>query len=323
MVETNQLIRQNSISQVNWTNYVFSAHYTFMKYLCMRSIPRRTRAYIWFKMNYNETTKGDEPFIWWKRVQRLKQFLYKLIQKQRTNSFEQIQRNNAEDLLGMPIDPETCLYLYQDGVESRYSLDDIIGILQMSLEQKEEFTPKPRIPCDPYTNKEWSIPILYKVQGWLRKQKVNIANIPLSILMWIKTPYVVQNIFTSKSQPYLLTEYLHLRTKYAFMQEITEDRDAILSEMQDIAETLGIRLENVDWISLSSMNFTRFKMIWESFLSYWYHPCSEWTPLSTVDDRNINWKLSFIDHCKQSKCWNNLYGRKMYRIRRKRRIGLR
>jgi hypothetical protein len=89
-------------------------------------------------------------------------------------------------------------------------LEDIIGIIQSSLESRDEFSPIYGIPKHPYTNTEWTVGEMYKIQGWLRKVSIQPNAVPLSVIIWIKTPYVVQTIATKNSKPYILHEYLNI-----------------------------------------------------------------------------------------------------------------
>jgi len=45
----------------------------------------------------------------------------------------------------------------------RYTVDDLVGLLKMYLEKRDQFTTTPVIPKHPYTNKEWSMGDMHAV----------------------------------------------------------------------------------------------------------------------------------------------------------------
>jgi hypothetical protein len=109
-----------------------------------------------------------------------------------------------------------------------------------------------------------------------------------------------------------------------------EDLDTVLTEVKGMCESIQIPVESVDWDSMSSMSKDRFALIFRPLLMYWLHPMSEWLEGSIErDDRMRNWKCILVDYFKAAGCWLGVEGRqrsrrrRLMRIRRRHRIGLR
>jgi len=84
--------------------------------------------------------------------------------KLRGRNRDDTQLINDCDLMGDEITPDTnVLTLRTKNGIIRYTVDDLVGLLKMYLEQREEFTATPVLPKHPYTNKEWSLGDMYAV----------------------------------------------------------------------------------------------------------------------------------------------------------------
>jgi hypothetical protein len=69
------MIREESISQSEWVDYVFSPGKLLSEQLLHKNIMRRRRAYLWYLQN--ETNEWMECGLrWYKRIQNLKWFLW-------------------------------------------------------------------------------------------------------------------------------------------------------------------------------------------------------------------------------------------------------
>lgn len=266
----------------------------------------------------------DETSIemeWFRRVQSLKWFAKCLSYRARTRQNANTLLNE-EDLMGEPWDEEVSyIALQQTQGVIRYSLTDIVGMIQSSLESREEFSVVHSVPTHPYTNQPWSLGELYMVQGWLRQQNVQIRNVPLVVCVWIRTPYVIQTLSTENSSPYFMNEYQAMKAKYNYMESST-DRDSDMMELRFVARSLGIRMHHIQWVELELLPVKVWNTIIRPFLLFWKHPLSEWIVEHErrVDVRTIQWKKDLVDRLITVGCYS--INRNRQRIfRRKHRIG--
>lgn len=298
------VVRQASISGSDWIDYIFTKSYTLVKWLTSQDLLQRRRGYIW----HLYTEQPDAICVdWFNRIQKFKWFLWRWQNRKR----RVLQRNesyiNSVDLLGEPINDATSLSLCMNGKKYRYSLQDVIGIMKMTLETRVEFSSEPKqYPMDPYTNQTWKLPILYKVSGWIRKQNCTIRELPLSVCMWSQIPYLTMYHTMTHSSPYLISEHLSLQAKYAYIQDAIEDVDVYVQELKIISETVNIPYHRVNWQRVYELDSETIERIWRPFILTWYHPHSEW--YGDMDDRDIRsreWKSRMMRLYRVCGCWND------------------
>lgn len=271
-------------------------------------------------MQYFYTDLNQIERQWFERTQRIKWLVWSYQYRRRLQEQRFITAGNECDLMGEPLD--VCLELQAN----RYSAQDLIGILQMSLEKREEFSSTPRcIPIDPYTNQPWTIPILYKIQGWLRKQSLPIQSVPLSVYMWLQTPYVSNTLFTEQTKPYFLHTYLDMKAIYNYNRDQSVTHDHNLIQLQTICNTVGIPLSAVDWNHLlHRLDEDTWKQAWVTMVLQWNHPSDEWISSEPLlDYKVIEWKDTLRNLFQVCQCWIRPTGiGRVYRRRRRLRIGM-
>ena len=326
------LVQQDSISQIDWIDYIFTSSQKIVRCLTTADIVGRRRGYLWYKMKVEQQSEDltiesialQTEMQWYQNVQRIKWFIWKL----RGRCRDDTQLINDCDLMGDEITADTnVLTLTTKNGIIRYTVDDLVGLLKMYLEKRDQFTTTPVIPKHPYTNKEWSMGDMHAVQGWLRRQTIPMSMMQMSVFIWLKTPYVVQTLFDGNSIPYLQGIYGKFHSIYSFNLE-DSDRDTQLVYFSNLVRRVGINPDDIDWTELNYLEDD----VWESnimpLVHLWQNPLSKWLVQNRQmrDHRESNWRRDIMERLKALNCLIYLDNRRTFVRRsrnRRRRIELR
>ena len=309
---------------MDWVDYIFTSSQKIVRCLTSADIIGRRRGYIWYKMKSETVSDAlsleqlalQTEMYWYQNVQRIKWFMWKIRGRNQQTS----QVINTCDLMGEEITDDTnILSLTTSGGIIRYTVDDLVGLLKMYLEKREEFTATPVLPKHPYTNQEWNLGELYAVQGWLRRQSIPLSQMQMSVFMWLKTPYVVQTLFDGNSYPYLIGMYGKLNAIYRYNLE-NSDRDNQLVYFIQLLRRVGIDSMDVDWDELNNLE----DVVWQSqimpLVYLWQNPLSKWVVQnrSARDSRMSNWKRDIMERLQSLNCLTFQQVQRRIFIRRRR-----
>ena len=302
------IVSSASISESNWVDYIFSSADTVGKYVTSSNIVSRRRGYIWFLMReLNQDRTIDDQrnqsteLKWYYVVQNLKWFLWKW-QKQRNTVKDEYL--NDVDLMGDEFENRPIVTLQRPQGIIRYTVEDVVGLLGMYLQNRNEFSADSKIPMHPYLNQEWSTGDLYKVQGWLRKQTLKPMETPIPVLIWLQTPYVIQTLPSVNAKPYIMDDYVELNARYLYTIETRHHRDVQVQNLRTIMTNVGIKHSCVDWNRVASLEDEEWNHIFQSLIVLWYHPLSEWMVdnVNASDVRTEHWKKNVMDRLRMAKC---------------------
>ena len=276
MTDSNELVYQTSISQSEWIDFIFTPAQKMIQSITSSYTMDRRKVYIWmFYLTDEQRTMQSYTLQWIHRVQTLQQFI-------RTIRIRKAYRNlnetyiNDTDLLGDSIEdvPYISVYLNQQNI--RYTMNDIVSLIKMHLEQNDQFSSKPRLPIDPYTNKEWSIPIIYKVVGWLRNQNIKYKTIPYSVFSWLHSGYI-QFFRRPNTMPYHMSYYLEDKAKYNYTKELI-CVESIINSIENLCNIFGTTEyhNRIDWEKLVNLPQQYVLDKIKPILLFWLQPNNEW-----------------------------------------------
>lgn len=236
----------------------------------------------------------------------LKWFVNCILMKKRMR--ENVSRIlNEYDLMGEDISeysPDDICQVQLKGGKVCYTSDDIVGILKMNLQKREAFSVASQTPIDPYTNEEWSVPVYYYIQGWMRRRKFNMREMPYVVYFWLNSPYVSSTMYAKYSSPYLLHEFLTSQARYEFIRN-DSTRNDMLNNVRDMIRNVNIPSRRVDWDVLHDMDDVEWDSIWKPIIHYWYSPYCEWSvdDTSFTDERTKEWQKQIMLRLHLSNAW--------------------
>ena len=302
------LVRRESISQSDWIDYIFSDGIKITKNLLNNSVYFRRKAYVWYISHRNSEDILDKTKLeWYKRIQLLKFFVNSIQYRKRLRNSSETYLNQ-QDLLGDSFDDieePICSFQLNSNGKIRYTLTDIIGILKMNLEKRQEFESTAQNPIDPYTREKWNIGTLFYVQGWLRKQNIKPSKIPLSVFMWLSSPYVYFTIKNKTSEMTLISKYLEMKSHYDYLKD-SQNKEVFIDYIFQVCKILEINTDLIHWNRLSQIKNEQWQNICKPIIFSWSNPMNQWEYIDEFgeeDFRIIKWQRILKDCFRQLECW--------------------
>lgn len=276
MSDENELVYRTSISQREWIDFIFSPAQKMVKNITSPYIMNRRKVYIWmFYLSEVQRRLETYSLRWVRRIQTLQGFIRTIRMRKAYRNISDTYINDT-DLLGDPIEDLPHISVYLKSQRIRYTVNDIISLIQMHLEQREQFSPKPRLPIDPYTNKQWTIPVIYKIVGWLRNQNIKYKSIPYSVFAWIHSGYI-QFFRKPNTMPYNLSFHLEGKAKYNYCKRLTYGPTIVnaIEQLCDLFETTEYH-SRIDWDKMSGLPQEYVLEKIKPILLFWVQPNNEW-----------------------------------------------
>ena len=282
MSDETELVYRTSISQREWIDFIFSPAQRMVKNITSSYIMDRRKVYIWmFYLNDVQRRLESYSLRWVRRIQVLQGFIRHIKMRKAYSNICDTCINDT-DLLGDSIEDSPHISVYLNSQKIRYTVHDIISLIEMHLEQREQFSSKPRLPIDPYTNKQWTIPIIYKIVGWLRNQNIKYKSIPYSVFAWIHSGYI--SFFRRpNTMPYNVSYHLEGKAKYNYCKTLRYAPSIInaIEHLCDVFETAEYH-SRIDWDKMSRLPQQYVLNKIKPILLYWVQPNNEWI----VEDAN-------------------------------------
>ena len=276
MSDSDDLVLQSSISQSEWIDFIFTPAQKMVKCITSRYTMDRRKVYIWmYCLSDDQRRQYAYTLRWIQRVQRLQSFVRIIKMRKTLRSVSQSYINNT-DLLGDSLVDNSYIYVCLNSQKIRYTLHDVISLIQMHLEQRDQFSSKPRLPIDPYTNKQWTTAIMYKILGWIRNQNVKYKSIPYSLSAWLHSGYI-QFFRKENTMPYHLSYYLEGNARYNYCKE-SNCVSNIVNSIQHICqqyETTEYHSQ-IDWDKMAYLPQDYVLKHVKPILLFWIHPNNEW-----------------------------------------------
>ena len=107
--------------------------------------------------------------------------------------------------------------IYQDGSRYMFKISDLINICKTSLTHSDEFFSEPMIPKNPYTNMEFTQPILYKIYDVVRRSNYRM---PILLHLFYLSEFDVE-VFLHKNEAIIRYEHIIDYTKNGEDNELT------------------------------------------------------------------------------------------------------
>lgn len=168
------------------------------------SIPQNNKAYqIKAKFDFYTRLNDKDPFqTAQKHYWCINLFFHRISLKRK------VKYNVTEDLYGSPLVPRFTIELLQDNCVYLFSVQDLIRIIKTSLSAvANSWYPNPKMPCNPYTNKEFDKTHLHSIYAFAYAYCPRLLINSILLMAFQKSEFNL-NVFSKNNHRLLLELFI-------------------------------------------------------------------------------------------------------------------